>query len=291
MPLTPQTADLISQGTNGLFGFIGDLVSRKYNQRMYEKQRTDALTDWNMQNQYNSPAAQMERLKAAGLNPNLVYGDGGATMASAPIRQSQAQDWHPSEKKIDLGSNAMMGYDIKIKQAQLDNINQDTEVKRMDELLRDSQIRNLEANAGKLTWDTKRSQGLYGSDFEYIKQKTANLVAGTKKIGADTDYTIHQDARQAQLTQSTLNKQYEEILSLRKGRAKTDADIALINRDIQNKQTENWLKLMDVEMRKQGMQPHDAAWQRVLIQASTSTLEGIKELYQKIKTGMYRLGH
>lgn len=34
---------------------------------------------WNLQNQYNDPVAQMERLSNAGLNPNLVYGGGNVT--------------------------------------------------------------------------------------------------------------------------------------------------------------------------------------------------------------------
>lgn len=41
---------------------------------------------WNMQNAYNSPTAQMSRLRQAGLNPNLVYGSGvtGNNAGSAP---------------------------------------------------------------------------------------------------------------------------------------------------------------------------------------------------------------
>ena len=44
---------------------------------------------WNMQNQYNSPTAQMSRLRQAGLNPNLVYGSGvtGNNAGSAPQYQ------------------------------------------------------------------------------------------------------------------------------------------------------------------------------------------------------------
>lgn len=38
---------------------------------------------WNMQNEYNSPEAQMARFKAAGLNPNLIYGQGSAGNASS----------------------------------------------------------------------------------------------------------------------------------------------------------------------------------------------------------------
>lgn len=44
---------------------------------------------WNMQNRYNSPTAQMSRLRQAGLNPNLVYGSGvtGNNAGSAPQYQ------------------------------------------------------------------------------------------------------------------------------------------------------------------------------------------------------------
>lgn len=41
-----------------------------------------SIEQWNRENAYNSPTAQMERLRQAGLNPNLVYG-GGATTLSA----------------------------------------------------------------------------------------------------------------------------------------------------------------------------------------------------------------
>lgn len=44
---------------------------------------------WNLQNEYNSPVAQMQRFREAGLNPNLIYGqtnmagDVGSVSASA----------------------------------------------------------------------------------------------------------------------------------------------------------------------------------------------------------------
>lgn len=40
-----------------------------------------SLQDWNRQNAYNHPQAQMERLKSAGLNPNLIYGDSASGAA------------------------------------------------------------------------------------------------------------------------------------------------------------------------------------------------------------------
>lgn len=51
-----------------------------------EKAYARNLEMWNMQNAYNSPTAQMSRLRQAGLNPNLVYGNGvtGNSSGSAP---------------------------------------------------------------------------------------------------------------------------------------------------------------------------------------------------------------
>lgn len=45
-----------------------------------------AMLSWTLANDYNHPIQQMERLKAAGLNPNLVYGSGSVTgnTTSAP---------------------------------------------------------------------------------------------------------------------------------------------------------------------------------------------------------------
>jgi len=44
----------------------------QYNYQMYKTQRADALSDWARANEYNSPLAQMQRFKDAGLNPNLI---------------------------------------------------------------------------------------------------------------------------------------------------------------------------------------------------------------------------
>lgn len=49
---------------------------RDYNTSIINQQRQWALEDIKNQNQYNSPVEQMNRLKQAGLNPNMVYGTG-----------------------------------------------------------------------------------------------------------------------------------------------------------------------------------------------------------------------
>lgn len=60
------------------------------NVEQWQRERQAALEDWNRENAYNSPAAQMERYKAAGLNPNLIYGQSNTagSMASPSIAGS-----------------------------------------------------------------------------------------------------------------------------------------------------------------------------------------------------------
>lgn len=62
---------------------------------------------WNMQNAYNTPAAQMERFKAAGLNPNLVYqmGTPGNASSAPGVHQSQAPNY--TQAKVAKIQNAM----------------------------------------------------------------------------------------------------------------------------------------------------------------------------------------
>lgn len=63
----------------------------KFNREMYEKQRTDALSNFDRVNAYNSPEQQMRRFKEAGLNPHLMYQGSNNVSAAAPISQAQAQ--------------------------------------------------------------------------------------------------------------------------------------------------------------------------------------------------------
>lgn len=56
------------------------------------------LANWHRQNEYNHPQQQMERLIKAGLNPNLIYGQGGGSQQVGDVAPSKAADY-----KMDLG--------------------------------------------------------------------------------------------------------------------------------------------------------------------------------------------
>ena len=62
------------------------------NMDMAQWQYQANLEQWHRENEYNSPAAQMQRYMDAGLNPNLIYGQqnlsAGSPQAQAPTLQS-----------------------------------------------------------------------------------------------------------------------------------------------------------------------------------------------------------
>lgn len=67
----------------GAVGLGTDILSGWWNTQQQKSLNKEAFNQnlkmWNMQNAYNDPVAQMQRLANAGLNPNLVYGGGNVT--------------------------------------------------------------------------------------------------------------------------------------------------------------------------------------------------------------------
>lgn len=92
MPIDPATGSLIAQGVIAASQAItrgGPRRQYKWNKRAMEdanrlnQQNADRQNSMNLsfqreQREYDSPAAQMSRYKAAGLNPHLIYGTGSA---------------------------------------------------------------------------------------------------------------------------------------------------------------------------------------------------------------------
>lgn len=86
----------IGSAVSGGFGIIGQLVNYGLQKRLAAQQNEYNLQMWNLQNEYNSPQAQMQRLEDAGLNKALMYGQGSTgNAASAP------QMVTPEAPKID----------------------------------------------------------------------------------------------------------------------------------------------------------------------------------------------
>lgn len=138
--------DFASNVTSSL---IEGAQARKAAKTAYHRQV--ALMD--MQNAYNTPAAQMERLKEAGLNPMLVFGHGsvaGSTSAAPPAVAKAAPT------KFDMRMNAAaaikMSQDLQLGQAQIEQVEANT-------LSAIQSILNMQSNKKKI--DAEKDSILY----------------------------------------------------------------------------------------------------------------------------------
>lgn len=77
----------VGSAISGSMGLIGSAINYNYQSKLQDKQNQFNLDMWNLQNEYNSPQAQMKRYEEAGLNPALIYSQGNpGNAASAPVQ-------------------------------------------------------------------------------------------------------------------------------------------------------------------------------------------------------------
>lgn len=86
------------------------------------------LEMWNKQNQYNSPQEQMNRYKQAGLNPNLIYGQGSSGNATTLPKYSAPRQEYNYKPAINPAMTLSMFTDFAMKQQQTDNMRQQKEL-------------------------------------------------------------------------------------------------------------------------------------------------------------------
>lgn len=155
----------IGQGLNIAATQNMNKKTQAWNEKMYGIQRTDALSDWAMQNSYNHPSSQMARLREAGLNPNLVYGTGSvvANSQSQP-RSAEAKAWNPEIPKVNFPEMISAYQDFRLRQAQVDNLRVQNDI-----LLEEVQLKKL----GVVSQTLKNNVGAF--DFSQ-KKKLADYV-------------------------------------------------------------------------------------------------------------------
>lgn len=95
--------------------------TRQWNEQMYETQKADNLDFWNQNNAYNSPEQQMQRLQSAGLNPNLVYGNGAVANSSSAPETPHAMPYNPKVPQFDLPQVADTYFNLQTQAQRLAN--------------------------------------------------------------------------------------------------------------------------------------------------------------------------
>lgn len=273
MPGIPTTmapiVDMASQAATNKGNFINNTLGTIYNAKIaaaqYNRQRADSLADWNRQNEYNSPKAQMQRLKEAGLNPHLVYGNGATATSSTQPRQSDLKSVSATAANATAPTGFMGIYDAQIKEAQTNNLQQQLEIMKQEVSLKAAQT------AATLLGieDKKFNLGLKGdlreTTIAAAKAALDKTNADIAKTKVDTQFTFDENQRQALMNEKNLRiatiKATQMLLENKRITASTDQ----INAAIKNMGLDARIKAAQAALWEKGINPNWPAYQQILL--------------------------
>lgn len=160
--------------------------NREYNLMLARTQNQWNIEQWQRENDYNSPTAQMARFRAAGLNPNLIYGQSN-TAASSPTLTSGAAssptDMSAIGNKRNFGQAMQEALNLEMQRAQIDAIKAGTE--------------NTKANT------------------DNTRENTKGLTVDNMYRAAQHEQTLEIGGMQVQLGKSTLRLNEQQMENLK----------------------------------------------------------------------------
>lgn len=265
------------QAGNNLFNVAYDYITYKRNRKDreadYQQQKADNREMWNAQNQYNSPEQQMNRLRQAGLNPNLVYGKGADNTAQA-INTSKKDPSTMVNSKIEGGSNLLMqAAQIKNIKANTDNLYSQNAVLAQEALLKTANIANVGSLTSNNKFDLQQRQALNES---VIQQAKLNL----QKTQSDMDVNqgnlaVNQGNLAVNQANSAINRSNsaQQIAESKVRAAKTDEERknAIATRNIL--QNENKVREFEAKLAQMNLSKNDPLAARVMVKLAEQAVD------------------
>lgn len=226
---------------------------REFTKQMYEQQRLDNYLNWKLQNEYNAPTAQMDRLKAAGLNPNLIYGS-GAPITAESIHNGSPGGWNPQTPDFQapgaaIGSALDRHYDIRMKNAQVSNMEKQGRL-----LDQDAQLKEIQRKSDEFDYQMKdnlRSYTLQGAELDYRTRENR------------FEYEKNEEARKALQSTSNLSEATERILKSEAERGLVPKRKEYLEQLIKTQKFDQALKAWEIMLNKKGITKSDPAYARM----------------------------
>lgn len=259
-----------------------------YGWDMYNQQRKDALID----RDYNAPAQIMQRYKEAGLNPNLIYGQGsdGTSVRSSSPGSSNLEvpktDPNAINQGLDTLGNAFAQFvDIQNTQAKTDNLREQRELIAAEVNA---------ANAGTKYAGARTETEIYNLEYAKGQRRTRQQQeqATLDKTLADIVYTIDSNDRSnlsntaniaktvQDIAQSKLQMAHERLQmeNTKENRNKILAEINHLKALVKLSNNETAIKKIHQDMYNDGMTPSDPGYWRLLVETANGITTGIKKL-------------
>lgn len=229
---------------------------REYADMAWHRQNSQNLAMWNMQNAYNHPSAQMQRFKEAGLNPNLIYGQGN-TASNIEAAKPQSVNQTPANFDLRAGETMSQYYTFRNMEAQTDNLREQNNVLIEDAALRAAQTSNMLANTGKTLQDTSQGKEMFKYSLEAARESI-------RKTRNEADVLLTRDEREAAMNASNLKEAIERIANMREQRLSNPLQRDELRQRIALLKKDNIIKQFEVDLNKLGIRAQDPIWARIV---------------------------
>ena len=148
--------------------------------RMAKKQLRASRENWQMENAYNNPSAQMARLRAAGLNPNLIY-QNGAENVSGSIESPQYDSGIDTSGLTQIGSTLIQDRQQQAQQSQIDAY-----IHYLDSLTRKTSEEATNVSISNKWLDKEKKQGLANMEYNgTLMQEQGKLYREQRNLVAE----------------------------------------------------------------------------------------------------------
>lgn len=193
-------------------------LNRKYNLQLAMLQNKWNRQQWQMENAYNSPSAQIQRMRAAGLNPDMMYGGGvsGNLSASSPSMTSGApsspMDFTALSSKRTLGDIALDTAQLNQIEATTEKIKSETEGQehQNDILASESKFRDALLQ-GQIDLTRMQIRGI-NSDMQVNNSQMMKMRAETRKLNQETENLMKSyDLIKSQISNLDADTAYKQL--------------------------------------------------------------------------------
>lgn len=261
--------------------FVNSVFSNDKTKDYINQQFENNVKMWNMQNAYNTPAAQKSRLEAAGFNPMFYGPDGNTAQQLSPVDVSGAANAASTKEQTRLMkeqqalSDAQALANIDLTKAQTAK----TEAEKSNvEINTEKQIFNRD-NRGWL-FDVLNS---YWSGNLTASQAVSSMVDTNVK---NIKYGVHQFPDSEHGMPSNIVYDYEKGYSLQLDDVKADLwnnaelESILTSNNVNRATQRNLINSMAVALRNIAMLEENSKSQRNKTDAETSLTEFTEEMYK-----------
>lgn len=246
MPLSAIIPPLIAAGSavaDNLIRSKGQKRANRENERLAKEQRNWSEKMWHEQNAYNHPQMQMARLKAAGLNPNLVYGSGSVIGTAGDVKGYDRSE----SKNVQEGFNAFSQFNqLRNLNAQINNIEAQTQTQKQLAIKAAYESLNTAVNTKQKTFDLGLSKDLRDTNVQAAQANAYTAVENARKANLQTEFALKTQNPRIQLVKTQVHKALE---------------------DLKGQQLLNRLRQLEGNLNKYGIQKSDAMIMRLIMQS------------------------